>query len=72
MKLGLASAIAIAAFGMAGCGGDSSSSKNKSESMGADSSAGIGAIVECVSSCTRSGFELPADAIYVSPDEVEL
>lgn len=71
MKLGLASAIAIAAFGMTGCGGDSSSSKNKSESMSADSSAGIGAIVECASSCTRSGFELPAGAIYVSPDEVD-
>jgi parallel beta-helix repeat protein len=55
MKLGLASAIAIAALGMTGCGGDDD---NKSEEVNPCATA----------ECTSSGYVLPADAIYVSPD----
>lgn len=60
IKLGLASAIAVAAFGMTGCGGSSDSKSNTAAEV---------AIDPCLSAdCTASGFVLPANAIYVSPD----
>ena len=56
-KLSLASAIAVSSMGMVACGGDSSS----------DSSEDVVDI--CLNSaCTASGFVLPNNAIYVSPN----
>ncbi|MBQ0732440.1 MAG: right-handed parallel beta-helix repeat-containing protein [Oleispira antarctica] len=63
MKLGLASAIAVAALGMTGCGGDDSSSSSKSTSNLID---------PCLNAdCTNSGFILPSNAIYVSADAAD-
>ena len=62
MKLGLASAIALAAIGMTGCGGD-----DDDKDKGGDETGGI----ECTLPCTASGFVFPADAIYVSPDAAD-
>jgi parallel beta-helix repeat protein len=63
MKLGLASAIAIVAVSMTGCGGSNSSSD--------DAVSGAGSSIECATPCTASGFVFPAGAIYVSPDAAD-
>lgn len=57
-KLSLASAIAVASIAMTACGGSSSSNKE---------------IVDlCLNAeCTTSGFVLPSNALYVSPDAVD-
>jgi len=63
IKLGLASAIAVAAFGMTGCGGDSDNKSSGTAQVAVD---------PCLSvDCTASGFVLPANAIYVSPDAAD-
>ncbi|MEH6451199.1 MAG: parallel beta-helix domain-containing protein [Oleispira sp.] len=63
VKLGLASAIAVAVVSMTGCGGDDNDSNN-------DALGGSSPIV-CESACTASGFVFPVGAIYVSPDAVD-
>ena len=63
IKLGLASAVAIAAMGMTGCGG-SSSDKN-------DAADGGESPIVCSSACTASGFIFPANAIYVAADAAD-
>jgi len=63
IKLGLASAVAIAAMGMTGCGG-SSSDKN-------DAADGGESPIVCSSACTASGFIFPENAIYVAADAVD-
>jgi len=68
IKLGLASAVAIAAMGMAGCGGSSSSDKDNAAGGAAG---GAGDVIECASACTASGFVFPDNAIYVAADAVE-
>ena len=63
IKLGLASAVAIAAMGMTGCGG--SSDKDDAADGGGESP------IVCASACTASGFIFPEGAIYVAADAVD-
>ena len=78
VKLGLTSAITIAALGMTACGGSSSNNNSAqvtpdAPEIPADSNVDKSPVVDpCVeANCTASGFVLPSDAIYVSADAVD-